>query len=59
MNKKNQSEIRNQFSKLECIKWRKLGIKEPMGMQLNRNELARILQDNHSSCKILQDNRLL
>ena len=38
---------------------KKLRIEEPMRMQLNRNELARILQDNYSSCKILQDNRLL
>ena len=33
--------------------------KEPMRRQLSRNELARILQDSHSSGKILKDNQYL
>ena len=32
---------------------------EPMGVQFNRNELARVLQGNLSSCKVLQDKYLL
>ena len=31
----------------------------PKGMQLNWNALARIVQENHSSCKISLDNHLM
>ena len=34
-------------------------LKQPMIAELDRNEFARILQDNHSSCKILQDSHFL
>ena len=42
-----------------CTKWNIMRLKQPMIAELDRNELARILQDNHSSCKILQDSHRL
>ena len=38
-----------------CAKWKIGRLKQPMIAELDRNELARILRDNHSSYKILQD----
>ena len=34
-------------------------LKQPMIAELDRNELARIFQDNYFSCKILQDSHRL
>ena len=51
--------IKNTQPILKTSKWRKLRLEEPIRLQLNGNELARILQDSHSSCKILQDNHSL